>query len=56
MADGGTNLVGLKTFLRAAGNKAPQHMESRLNELRQELIKGNIRLKSLRARTLCDCL
>jgi len=56
MADGGTNLVGLKTFLRAAGNKTPQHMESRLNELRQELIKGNIRLKSLRARTLCDCL
>ena len=43
-------------FLAAAGKNAPPDLERRLKELRAELLNGSIRLKSLRARTLCDCL
>ena len=39
--------------------KEPQlfgELQRRVRELRTELVKGNMRLPSLRARTLCDCL
>lgn len=55
MADKGTGLLGLESFLRTAGHKAPAGMAARIAELTQELARGHIRLKSLRAKTLCDC-
>lgn len=38
------------------GSVAASDIKRRLAELRQELANGNIRLHSLRQRTLCDCL
>ncbi len=55
MADGGTALLGLDAFVRATGSNAPAGMAARIAELARELNRGNIRLKSLRAKTLCDC-
>lgn len=56
LRNGGVDIAGLAPFLNAAGKNAPPHLERRLSELRAELLGGGIRLKSLRARTLCDCL
>lgn len=55
LANGGVALGGLEQFRAAAGPPAAD-MERRMGELRRELENGAIRLRSLRARTLCDCL
>lgn len=55
MEDGGTELLGIDAFVRSSGARSMQGMEERLAELRQEILKGHIQLRSLRARTLCDC-
>ena len=60
LANGGVDAAGLPAFLAGAGNGAPQgilqSIGRRVGELRRELVNGSIRLHSLRARTLCDCL
>ena len=56
LRNGGVDIASLAPFLSAAGKNAPPDLERRLRELRAELLNGSIRLKSLRARTLCDCL
>lgn len=38
------------------GNKIPADIARRIKELRHEVSTGAIRIKSFRARTLCDCL
>lgn len=55
LANGGVNITDMASFKAAAGKNMPPDMERRLRELRHELITGGIRLRSLRARTLCDC-
>ncbi len=52
----GVGIASVAPFLAAAGKNAPPDLERRLRELRTELLNGSIRLKSLRTRTLCDCL
>ncbi len=56
LANGGVDVAGLPAFLAAAGQAAPDGLARRVAELRRELENGSIRLHSLRARTLCDCL
>ncbi|WP_165078509.1 MULTISPECIES: BMP family ABC transporter substrate-binding protein [unclassified Desulfovibrio] len=60
LANGGVDVAGLPAFLAAAGKgvpgSIPESIGRRVGELRRELINGSIRLHSLRARTLCDCL
>ncbi|WP_297848303.1 BMP family protein [uncultured Desulfovibrio sp.] len=56
LSNDGVDIASLAPFLSAAGKNAPPDLERRLRELRAELLNGAIRLKSLRARTLCDCL
>lgn len=56
LANGGVEVTGLPAFLAAAGMAAPEGLARRVDELRRELENGSIRLHSLRARTLCDCL
>lgn len=56
LANGGVDVAGLSAFLAAAGKGAPEALGRRVGELRRELENGSIRLHSLRARTLCDCL
>ncbi|MBD5539534.1 MAG: BMP family ABC transporter substrate-binding protein, partial [Desulfovibrio sp.] len=56
LANGGVDAAGLPAFLAACGKGAPESIGRRVGELRRELINGSIRLHSLRARTLCDCL
>ncbi|MBD5626675.1 MAG: BMP family ABC transporter substrate-binding protein [Desulfovibrio sp.] len=56
LANGGVDVAGLSAFLDSAGKGAPENIGRRVGELRRELINGSIRLHSLRARTLCDCL
>ena len=56
LSNGGVDIASMAPFLAAAGKNAPPDLERRLKELRAELLNGSIRLKSLRARTLCDCL
>ena len=56
LANGGVDVAGLDTFLAACGKDAPGDIARRVGELRRELANGSIRLHSLRARTLCDCL
>ncbi|MDE5878655.1 MAG: BMP family ABC transporter substrate-binding protein [Desulfovibrio sp.] len=56
LANGGVEVAGLQAFLAGAGKAAPEAIGRRVEELRRELINGSIRLHSLRARTLCDCL
>lgn len=55
LKNGGVGLADMAPFREAAGNNAPPDLERRLKELRGEIVNGSIRLKSLRARTLCDC-
>ena len=60
LANGGVDAAGLSAFLAQAGKAAPgsvpESIGRRVGELRRELENGSIRLHSLRARTLCDCL
>ena len=56
LANGGVGITAMKPFAAAAGKNFPPDMERRLGELRTEIMNGGIRLKSLRERTLCDCL
>lgn len=52
----GVDLAGLDRFIHREPKGTPAEVYRRVNELRGELAKGSIRIKSLRARTLCDCL
>lgn len=54
LANGGVNLAGLENFARQ--NQVSPDLIRRVGELRRELEQGSIKLRSLRARTLCDCL
>ncbi|MBE6441924.1 MAG: BMP family ABC transporter substrate-binding protein [Desulfovibrio desulfuricans] len=56
LKNGGVDITDMRPFKAAAGDRAPRDMERRLRELRSEIVNGGVRLKSLRARTLCDCL
>lgn len=56
LANGGVDAAGLAAFLASQGKAAPQDIARRVEELRREIANGSIRLTSLRARTLCDCL
>lgn len=55
LKNGGVSLEGLGEFTKAAHGKA-EDIRRRVREVEQELVNGNIRIKSLRTRTLCDCL
>ena len=56
LSNDGVGITDPRAFTAAAGQNAPPDLERRLKDLRAELLSGSIRLKSLRARTLCDCL
>ena len=56
LQNGGVDITDMSTFKAAAGKNYPQDMDRRLRELRGEILSGGVRLKSLRERTLCDCL
>ncbi len=56
LENGGVDIADITAFRAAVGKNVAPHMERRLRELRHEIVSGGIRLKSLRARTLCDCL
>lgn len=56
LKSGGVDITDMGPFRTAAGKNAPAGMDRRLRELRSELANGGIRLKSLREKTLCDCL
>jgi len=53
--NGGVNITDMQPFKAATNASLSQDMDRRLNELRKEILHGGVRLKSLRARTLCDC-
>lgn len=55
LKNGGVEISDMAPFKAVAGENAPPDLERRLKELRGEILNGSIRLKSLRARTLCDC-
>lgn len=55
LKNGGVGITDLVRFKTAAGHNLPPNLDRRLQELRGEILGGSIRLKSLRARTLCDC-
>lgn len=55
LKNGGVSLEGLTEFSKTAQGKADDIIR-RIRELAHELSNGNIRIKSLRTRTLCDCL
>lgn len=56
LQNGGVDITNMEPFKAAAGKNLPPDMDRRLRELRNEILNGGIRLKSLRERTLCDCL
>lgn len=56
LGNDGVGITDPHAFTAAAGQSAPPDLERRLRELRSELLSGSIRLKSMRARTLCECL
>lgn len=56
LENGGVDLAGIDSFLKEAGPGVSANFKRRLNEIRSELLKGNIHIRSLRTRTLCDCL
>ena len=56
LQNGGVDITDMATFKVAAGKNTPQDLDRRLRELRGEILNGGVRLKSLRERTLCDCL
>lgn len=55
LANGGVNFELSEDFLKH-GPKIKNDIARRIKELKSEIISGSIRLPSLRARTLCDCL
>lgn len=55
LSDKGVGITDFGPFARGTGNRLPPRLLSRLGELHGELIRGNIRLPSLRQRTLCNC-
>ena len=55
LSNGGVDITDMHTFKAAAAKHVPGNLDRRLRELRREILNGGIRLKSLRARTLCDC-
>lgn len=56
LANGGVDITDPGVFRAAAGAGAPADLERRVRELRGEVLRGGVRLPSMRARTLCDCL
>ncbi|MDR0816305.1 MAG: BMP family ABC transporter substrate-binding protein [Desulfovibrio sp.] len=56
LANNGVGITDMARFKASAGRNFPDDMDRRLAELRKELVSGGIQIKSLRARTLCDCL
>lgn len=56
LRNGGVGITDMAPFRASAGASYPPDMDRRLHELRGEILDGGVRLKSLRARTLCDCL
>ena len=56
LQNGGVDITDMAPFKSAAGKNIPAGLERRLRELRGEIMNGGIRLKSLREKTLCDCL
>ena len=56
LKNGGVGITGMESIKAAAGKNFPQDMDRRLQELRSEILSCGVRLKSLRERTLCDCL
>lgn len=56
LKDKGVFLRDYEKYLSLLGKKAPPNLERRLSEITNELISESIRIKSLRIRTLCDCL
>lgn len=54
LANNGVDIAGIDEISKKFG--APANLKRRIGELRHELEIGSIHLKSLRARTLCDCL
>ena len=55
LANGGVAFNGLEKLSGKSG-AAHQSISRRVGELKREIEKGNIRLQSMRQRTLCDCL
>lgn len=55
LRNGGVDITDMQVFRTAVGGHMPKNMDRRLRELRGEILRGGVRLKSLRARTLCDC-
>lgn len=53
LANKGVDFIFAPQFLK---QPVPRDIERRVAELRHELATGSIKLPSLRARTLCDCL
>lgn len=56
LANNGVNIEGLEAFLSASSLPNGADILRRVRELRHELASGSIKIRSLRARTLCDCL
>ena len=56
LQNGGVDITDMAAFKAAAGKNTPPDLDRRLRELRGEILSGGVRLKSLRERTLCDCL
>jgi basic membrane protein A len=56
LQNGGVDITDMAAFKAAAGKNTPPDIDRRLRELRGEILNGGVRLKSLRERTLCDCL
>ena len=56
LQNGGVDITDMTAFKAAAGKNTPPDLDRRLRELRGEIVSGGVRLKSLRERTLCDCL
>lgn len=54
LINNGINWEGIEQILKTKG--VPNELSRRLKELRRELENGSIYLKSMRQRTLCDCL
>lgn len=55
LANGGVSFELTDQFLQSP-EPARRDIARRVGEVRQEIINGSIRIPSLRARTLCDCL
>lgn len=56
LKNGGAVLEGVDAFVQKNKKRISPDFQRRLKEIRSELLDGNIHIRSLRARTLCDCL